>query len=99
MNVNPLDIIKEHDGELFKNVTETKTMALEDGALAKKYKLLIALALDASHGTVDGVRSLAIQALDSGASKEEIMESIRVANFISGVGCVYTAANALRDIL
>ena len=99
MNVNPLDIINEHDSELFRNVAETKEMALEDGALAKKYKLLIALALDASHGTVDGVRSLALQALDCGADKEEILESIRVANFISGVGCVYTAAEALRDIL
>ena len=99
MNVNLLDIIKEHDGELFKNVAGTKAMALEDGALSKKYKLLIALALDASHGTVDGVRSLAMQALASGATKEEIMESIRVANFISGVECVYTAAEALREIL
>jgi alkylhydroperoxidase/carboxymuconolactone decarboxylase family protein YurZ len=99
MNVNPLDIIKEHDGELFKNVAGTKAMALEDGALSKKYKLLIALALDASHGTVNGVRSLAMQALASGATKEEIMESIRVANFISGVGCVYIAAEALKDIL
>ena len=99
MNGNPLDIINEHDAELFKNVAGTKAMALEDGALAKKYKLLIALALDSSHGTVDGVRSLAIQALDSGSNKDEIMESIRVANFISGVGCVYTAAKALKDIL
>ena len=99
MNKNPLDIIKEHDNEFFNNVENSKTMALEDGTLAKKYKLLIALALDASHGTVNGVRSLAMQALANGATKEEIMESIRVANFISGVGCVYTAAEALRDIL
>lgn len=99
MNVNPLDVINKLDSELFKNVAGTKDMALEGGALEKKYKLLIALALDASHGTVDGVRSLAMQALASGATKEEIMESVRVANFISGVGCVYTAANALKDIL
>ena len=99
MNKNPLDIINEHDNELFKNVAGTKALALEDGALAKKYKLLIALALDASHGTVDGVRSLALQSLNSGATKMEILESIRVANFISGVGCVYTAAEALKDIL
>ncbi len=54
MNVNPLDIINKLDSELFKNVAGTKDMALEGGALEKKYKLLIALALDASHGTVDG---------------------------------------------
>ena len=97
--MNPLDVIKELDNELFNNVGITGKLSLEDGALSKKHKLLIALALDASHGTSDGVRSLAIQALANGATKEEIMETIRVANFISGVGCVYTAANALRDIL
>jgi alkylhydroperoxidase/carboxymuconolactone decarboxylase family protein YurZ len=98
MNKDPLEIINKLDNKLFMNVAETKTMTLEDGALGKKYKLLIALALDASLGTVDGVRSLAMQALENGASKEEILESIRVANFIAGVGCVYTAAEALQDI-
>jgi alkylhydroperoxidase/carboxymuconolactone decarboxylase family protein YurZ len=97
--MNPLDIIKEFDSNLYDNVEDTRNLALEDGALSKKYKLLIALALDSSHGTEDGVRSLAVQALENGASKEEIMETIRVANFISGVGCVYTAANGLRGIL
>jgi len=97
--MNPLDIIKELDNELFNNVGITGKLSLEDGALSKKNKLLIALALDASHGTSDGVRSLAMQALSNGATKEEIMETIRVANFISGVGCVYTAAQGLKDIL
>jgi len=97
--MNPLDVIKELDNELFNNVGITGKFSLEEGALSKKHKLLIALALDASHGTSDGVRSLAMQALSTGATKEEIMETIRVANFISGVGCVYTAAQGLKGIL
>jgi alkylhydroperoxidase/carboxymuconolactone decarboxylase family protein YurZ len=97
--MNPLDVIKDLDNELFNNVGIIGNFSLEDGALSQKYKLLIALALDASHGTSDGVRSLAMQAISKGATKEEIMETIRVAYFISGVGCVYTAAQGLKDLL
>ena len=98
MNSNPLDIIKELDIELFQNVNTTAEMAMKEGALSIKHKLLMAMALDAAHGTVDGVRSLAAAAKANGASREEIMESIRVAGYISGVGCVYTAAAALKDL-
>jgi len=99
MAENPLKIIEKLDLELFKNVETTKTLALEDGALPRKVKLLMAMALDASHGTVEGVKSLTQQAMKAGATKEEIMETLRVAQYISGVGCVYTAAHAFKDIL
>ena len=99
MNANPLDIIKKVDNELFENMSKTRKMTFEDGALTKKNKLLIALALDAAHGAVNGVKSLASQAMQNGATKEEIMEAIRVSNYVSGAGSVYTAANALKDIL
>jgi alkylhydroperoxidase/carboxymuconolactone decarboxylase family protein YurZ len=35
----------------------------------------------------------------AGATKDEIAEALRVAQFIGGVGSVYTAAEALRDVL
>jgi alkylhydroperoxidase/carboxymuconolactone decarboxylase family protein YurZ len=73
-------------------------LALNDGALPRKTKLLMAMALDASQGTVEGVRSLAQQTLNAGASKQEIMEAVRVAQYICGVGCVYTAARAFKDL-
>jgi alkylhydroperoxidase/carboxymuconolactone decarboxylase family protein YurZ len=44
------------------------------------------------------VRALAQQALNAGATKEEIMEAIRVAEYICGVGCIYTAAGAFKDL-
>jgi alkylhydroperoxidase/carboxymuconolactone decarboxylase family protein YurZ len=37
--------------------------------------------------------------MEAGATKEEVMEAVRIANYIGGIGSVYTAANALRDIL
>ncbi len=56
------------------------------------------MALDASHGTIEGTRALAQQAMKAGASKEEVMETLRVAQHVSGVGCVFTAAHAFKDL-
>jgi alkylhydroperoxidase/carboxymuconolactone decarboxylase family protein YurZ len=98
MAENPMETIKNLDERLLEIVTDTKTLAFEDGDLSKKMKYLIALAVDLSQGATEGVKSIAKQAMKNGASKGEIIETLRVAYFISGVGCVYTAARALKDI-
>ena len=98
MAEHPLKIFEKIDPELLNLVSETNSFALAEGALPKKFKLLVAMALDASHGAARGVRSLAEQAMKAGATKEEIVETIRVAHYISGVGSVYTAADALREL-
>jgi len=56
------------------------------------------MALDASEGAVEGVRSLAEQAMKAGATRQEIIETLRVAQYICGVGSVYTAACAFKDL-
>ena len=99
MAENPLSVIKELDPELIKIIEDTRKHALAEGALPKKTKYLIALALDASHGAEDGVASLAQAAINFGATKEEITETLRVSYFISGVGSIYTAARALKGLL
>jgi alkylhydroperoxidase/carboxymuconolactone decarboxylase family protein YurZ len=98
MSEDPLKIIETLDPELLRLVEETSELALADGALPKKFKYLIALALDASLGAVQGVRALAQEATRAGATKKEIMETLRVAHYVSGVGSVYTAAQALRGL-
>ena len=96
MAENPLKVFEKMDPELLKLVEQGRELALNDGALSKKVKLLIAMALDASQGATNGVRSLARQALNAGATEREIMEALRVAHFICGVGSVYTAAHAFE---
>jgi alkylhydroperoxidase/carboxymuconolactone decarboxylase family protein YurZ len=98
MPEHPLKILEKTDPELRKLVQATNDFALSDGALPRKVKLLIAMALDAAHGAVNGVKSLADQAMKAGATKEEIMETIRVAQYVSGVGAVYTAARAFDEL-
>jgi alkylhydroperoxidase/carboxymuconolactone decarboxylase family protein YurZ len=98
MAENPLAILEKIDPQLLKLVRDTNAFALTDGALPRKIKFLIAMALDAAHGTVEGTKALAEQAMKAGATKEEIVETIRVAQYISGVGSVYVAARALKEL-
>jgi len=98
MSEHPLKIFEKIDPQLLKLVENTNRFALAEGALPKKFKLLIAMALDASLGAVEGVKALARSAMQAGATREEILEAVRVANYISGVGSVYTAAQALKEL-
>ena len=95
---HPLKSMERIDPKLLKLVDETRQFALSDGALPKKFKLLIALALDASDNAVEGVKSLAQAAMQAGATKEEIAETLRVAQYIKGVGSIYTASRALKEL-
>lgn len=99
MPENPLKIYEKLDPKLLKLVNDTRDLALTDGALSRKTKLLIAMVLDAVHGASDGVQSLAQQAIKAGATKEEIAEALRVGQFICGAGCVYTAARGLKEVI
>jgi alkylhydroperoxidase/carboxymuconolactone decarboxylase family protein YurZ len=95
----PLKIYEKLDPALLKHIDNSRHFVFADGALPRKFKLLIAMAFDASYGAVNGVKSLAQQALEAGATKEEIAEAVRVAQYLSGVGSVYTAAQGLKDLL
>ncbi len=95
---HPLKIYEKLDPELLKQVENSRDFVFADGALPRKYKLLIGMAFDASYGAVNGVKSLVQQAMEAGATKEEITEALRVAQYLSGVGCVYTAGQALKEL-
>ena len=99
MPEHPLKVFEKLDPELLKVVRQMNDFALADGALPRKTKLLIAMALDAAHGAVGGVAALAGQAMEAGATKDEVAEAVRVAHFVCGVGSVYTAAHALKEVL
>ena len=98
MAENPMKIFETLDPELLEAVENGRKLAFGDGALPRKYKYLIALALDASSGATEGVTSLARAAMNAGATKEEIAETLRVTQFISGAGSVYTSGRGLSDL-
>lgn len=97
---NPLECLGNIDPELFKLIQETRkvTYEVQPGGLSLKYKLLVAMAIDASHGAAGGVGSLTRQAMTAGATKQEIGDTLRVVQMICGVGAMHTAAQGLKDI-
>ncbi len=98
MTEHPLKIYEILDPDLLRHVENSGDFVFAEGALPRKFKLLIAMAFDASYGAVNGGKSLAQQAIDAGATKEEITEALRVVEHLSGVGCVYTAGVALKEL-
>ncbi|MCQ1535744.1 carboxymuconolactone decarboxylase family protein [Methanosarcina sp. KYL-1] len=99
MPEHPLKIIMEKDPEFFSLLENTRDLAFKEEGIPLKYKFLMAMALDAANGAVDGVKVLAIQAMQEGATKEEVMQAIKITQYIFGVGSVYTAARALDGVL
>ena len=99
MPEDPLEVFEALDPELLKTVVNARELALSDGALPSKYKYLIAMALDAAKGSERGVAGLAQDAMQAGASREEIAEALRVAYFVGGAGSIYTAAHGLTGLL
>ncbi len=98
MAERPLQIFEKTDPQLFKLIESSGELALSDGALPRKYKFLIAMALDAAHGATGGVRSLAQRAMQAGATNEEVSEALRVVYYINGVGSIHTAAPAVKEL-
>ena len=96
---DPLAILEKLDPELLKLTRDGGRFALAEGALPRKVKFLIAMALDAAHGASDGVAALARAAMNAGATKEEVAEALRVAHYVAGAGATYTAARGLADVL
>ncbi|MGB9940283.1 carboxymuconolactone decarboxylase family protein [Methanosarcina sp.] len=99
MTENPLQVIVDQDPDLFTLLESTRELAFVENGIPLKYKFLLAMALDAANGAVNGVKFLAIQAMQAGATKEEIMQAVRITQYIFGAGAVYTASEALKDIL
>jgi alkylhydroperoxidase/carboxymuconolactone decarboxylase family protein YurZ len=99
MAENPLKALETLDPDLLKLVTEGRQTAIDDGALPKKIKLLLVMALDAAHGAEGGVAAMARAAMQAGATKQEIAEVLRVLHFVCGAGCIFTASLGLKGIV
>ena len=93
-----LSTIAKLDPAFMEQIHKTEALVYSDGALPRKVKLLFAMAFDATHGAVGGVKSLATAAMGAGATKQEIAEVLRVASYLGGAGTLYAASQALKEL-
>ena len=93
-----LKIFEKIDPKLLKLIEDTRDFAMADGALPGKFKLLIAMALDAAHGKVEGTRELAQQAMAAGATREQVTEALRVTQYVGGAQSMFTSGRGLKEL-
>jgi alkylhydroperoxidase/carboxymuconolactone decarboxylase family protein YurZ len=96
---NPLKTITEIDPGFIEHLKKMEEESFyNDGALPKKFKYLMAMAFDAQHGAINGVRFLAGQAVKAGATREEIAEALRLAFYFGGIRSVYIGSQGLEGV-
>ena len=98
MSTNPLDEYKEFDPKLIEHYEKLAGLTYSEGALPTKFKLLIALAIDVEHGAMQGAIAIGHRALKMGATKEEIIEALRIAYQIGGNRALFTSAMVLQSL-
>ncbi len=98
MSINPLEKYRELDPKLVEQYQNLVGLAYSDGALPAKFKLLIALAIDVAEGALEGAVVLGKRALAAGASKDEILEALRIAYQIGGTKALFCSAQLVKVI-
>jgi alkylhydroperoxidase/carboxymuconolactone decarboxylase family protein YurZ len=89
--------MSEYDPVYHKMLEQMASTALSPSALDKKTMLLILVALDALKGAGQGVKVLADQARQAGASEDEIKEALRLAYYVSGMDTVKASLQAFTE--
>ncbi len=98
MSGSPLDIFKEFDPKVLESWRNMQELTFSEGALSAKTKVLMAMAIDAGNGAMQGAVAIGRRALKMGATKEEIVEALRVAYSIGGNEALFTSALVLQAL-
>jgi alkylhydroperoxidase/carboxymuconolactone decarboxylase family protein YurZ len=98
MSADPLDVYREFDPKLIESWKNLQDLTFSEGVLSVKLKLLIAMAIDVEIGTIQGATALGRRAIKLGATKEEIIEALRVAYHIGGNRALFTSALVMQSL-
>ena len=91
------ELLAEHDGNLSAMI-EADTAFLESKtALTPQTKYLMAMAFDAIANRPAGVRSYAMRARESGATRAQIIDTIRLLRMFFGRPGMIAGIDGLRD--
>ena len=98
MSTNPLEVYKEFDPKIIESFNRLQDIVFCEGALPQKSKVLIAMAIDVEHGALQGAIALGRRALKLGATKDEIIETLRVSYYVGGNRALFTSAQVLQNL-
>jgi alkylhydroperoxidase/carboxymuconolactone decarboxylase family protein YurZ len=89
--------LEEYDPEFAQAIEKIVTLSMSEGALDRRTRVLIALALDTALGAEEGITNLAQQARKLGVTDQEIAEVLRLAYFASGCSVLVPSFAAFKD--
>jgi alkylhydroperoxidase/carboxymuconolactone decarboxylase family protein YurZ len=95
---SPLEALKDFDPQVLESWRKLQDLTFAEGALSTKTKLLIALSIDVEHGALQGALALGGRAIQMGATKDEIVEALRVAYSIGGNRALFTSGLVLQKL-
>jgi alkylhydroperoxidase/carboxymuconolactone decarboxylase family protein YurZ len=98
VKANPLDVYREFDSEVIQCYDRLQELVFSEGILPQKFKVLIAMAIDVEHGTLQGATVLGRKAPKLGAKKDEIIEALRVSYYVGGNRALFTSAQVLQNL-
>ncbi len=91
-----LEVLDRYDSDFARRLEENMQREQKNTALPAKIKALMIMALDAAHGDRKSVAMLAKQARNTGASDQEILETVKLVFNTCGVQGLIPAVAALK---
>ncbi|MHC1600940.1 MAG: carboxymuconolactone decarboxylase family protein [Candidatus Nezhaarchaeales archaeon] len=97
--IEALEVADRIDPQLKDAVKALYSFIWRDGALPLKFKHLIALALSICHGVEEKqAHKILARALEAGATREEIIETILVVTWFSGVPSLVASRSIIESL-
>ena len=79
-------------------MTSAQSVGREESAIPPKYRSLIAVAAALARGQKSCARSQAYMAMQAGATREELLDVVRIARHLAAAGVLDAASDLLRDV-
>lgn len=98
--IEALEVAGKVDPQLREAIRSLYSTIWRDGALPLKYKHLIALALSICRGVEERqAHKVLARALEAGATKDEIIETILVTAWVAGIPTLVASKSILEKLL
>ena len=91
------DLLRDHAPDLDEQNREDLDFLGRATALGAQQKYLLALVLDAAATKPAGARAYAEKAVQAGATKEQVLDALRVLRMFAGRPALVTGCEALRQ--
>ncbi len=92
-----MDLIRDHSPELDQQNKADQEFLNRDSALTSREKLLIAMLLDAAANKPNGVRGYGERAVKAGASKDQVLDALKILRMFCGRPALVTGTEALKQ--